>query len=139
MKSLKQDRTVQPKLRKEVWCLKCKSQGHDKDRCPVFANYMEGGGPMPLRPKAQTGPSAGPTLWCTICKVIGNHATDNCHLLQKFIQTPQQLFCNFYRLVGHDERNCRSYELMMDRTPTYRVQEETRPLDQSAGMVQTRF
>jgi hypothetical protein len=51
----------------------------------------------------------------------------------------QQLFCNFCRSVGHDERTCRSYELMMDRTPTYRVQAETRPLDQNAGMARQDF
>lgn len=51
---------------------------------------------------------------------------DNCHLLQKFVQTPQKLFCNFCRSVGHDERNFRSYELMMDRSPAYRIQAEMR-------------
>ena len=76
---------------------------------------------MPLRLKSQEGPSAGPALWCTICQVVGKHATDNCHLLQKFVQTLQQLFCNFYKLVRHDEHNCQIYEMMMHRTPAYRV------------------
>ena len=89
---------------------------------------------MPLRPKAQAGPSAGPALWCAIYQVARKHAMDNCHLLQKFVQTPQQLFCNFCKSIGHDECNYRSYELMMDRTPSYRVQAEMQPLDQSAGM-----
>jgi hypothetical protein len=71
-----------------------------KTIAPVFANYLAGGGPMPLRPEAQAGPSAGPALWCAICQVAGKHATDNCHLLQKYVQTPQQLFCNFCRSVG---------------------------------------
>jgi len=82
---------------------------------------------MPLRTEAQAGLSVGPALWCAICQVAGKHATNNCHLLQKFVQTPQQLFYNFCRSVGYDERNCRSYELMMDITPTYSVQAETRP------------
>ena len=51
---------------------------------------------MPLQLEAVAGPSVGPTLWCAICQVAGKHTTDNCHLLQKFVQTPQQLFCNFY-------------------------------------------
>jgi len=89
---------------------------------------------MPLRPEAQVGPSAGSALWCAICQVAGKHATNNCHLLQKFVQTPHQLFYNFYRLVGHDQLNCRSYELMMDRTPGNRVQAETRHPDQSTWM-----
>ena len=58
---------------------------------------------MPLRLEAKAGPSAGPVLWCTICQVVGKHMIDKSHLLQKFVQTPQQLFCNFYKLVGNDE------------------------------------
>ena len=73
---------------------------------------------MPLRLEAQVGPSVGPALWCAICQVAGKHTTNNFHLQKKFVQTPQ-LFCNFCRSIGHDERNYRSYELMMDRTPTY--------------------
>ena len=89
---------------------------------------------MPLRLEAQVGPSAGPTLWCAICPVAGKHATDNCHLLQRYVQAPQQLFCNFCRSVGHDEHTYRSYELMMDRTPAYRVRAKTWPLDQDVRM-----
>jgi len=84
---------------------------------------------MLLRLEVQAGPSALPALWCMICQIGGKNATDNCHLLQKYMLNLQQLFCNFGRLVGHDECSCRSYELMMDRTPTYRVQAETQPLD----------
>ena len=76
---------------------------------------------MPLRLEAQVGSSVAPTLWCMICQIPGKHMTDNCHLLQKYTQTPQQLFCNFHRLVGHDERICCSYELMMDQNPAYRM------------------
>lgn len=46
--SLKKDRAACPKVCEEFWCLKCKIQGHDKDHYPVFANYVAGGGPMPL-------------------------------------------------------------------------------------------
>ncbi len=125
MQSLKQEKMVQLKVREEVWCLKYKSQDHDKYHCSVFANYLAGGGPKPLRPEAQEGPSVGPALWCAICQVTGKHAMDNYHLLQKYVQAPQQLLFNFCRLVGHDEHTCRSYELMMDRTPAYKVQVET--------------
>lgn len=58
---------------------------------------------MPLRQEAPAGPSTGPAPWCVICQVAGKHVTNNCHLLQKFVQTPQQLFCDFCKLVGHDE------------------------------------
>lgn len=106
MKNLKQDRTVRQEACKEIWCWKCKGQGHAKDRCPVFANYIIGGGPTLLRPESQAGPSAGPVLWCAICQVVGKHMIDNCHLLQKFVQTLQHLFYKFCRLVGHDEHTC---------------------------------
>lgn len=139
MQSLKQDKTPRPEAREEVWCIKCRGQGHDKDHCQVFANYLAGVGPMSLRPEAQARPSAAPTLWCAICQIGGKHATDNCHLLQKYTQTSQQLFCNFCRSVRHDECTCRSYELMMDRTPAYRVQTKTRALDPNAGMAHTGF
>ena len=89
---------------------------------------------MPLRLKVQEGPSVAPTLWCAIFQIDGKHATNNYHLLQKYTQNLQQLFYNFCRSVGHNEHTCRSYELMMDRTPTYRVQAESQPLDQNAGM-----
>lgn len=69
---------------------------------------------MPLRSEAQVGPSATPALWCEICQIGGKHATNYYHLLQKYMQNSQQLFCNFYRSVGNDEYTYRSYELMMD-------------------------
>lgn len=135
MQSLKQDRTAHPKVRDKVWCIKCKGQGHDKSHCLVFARYLTVGGPMPLKLEAQARPSVVPIIWCMICEIGGKHDTDNCHLLQKYTQNSQELFCNFYISVEHDEHTCRIYEMMMDWTPTYRVQAETRPLDQNVGMV----
>ena len=84
MQSLKQDRTTCPEVHEEVFCIKFKGQGHDKDHCLVFVNYLEGGGPMPLRPEAQEGSGTTPTLWCMICHIGGKHAIDNFHLLQKY-------------------------------------------------------
>jgi len=60
MQSLKQDRTAHLEAHEEVWCIRCKGQGHDKD-------YLAGGGTMPLRPEEHAGPKAAPTLWCVIC------------------------------------------------------------------------
>lgn len=92
MKILNHDRAPQLEAREEVWCIKCKGQSHDKDHYLVFTNYLAGGGPMPLRPEAQVGPSVAPTLWCAICQDGGKHMMNNCHLLQKYTQTSQQLF-----------------------------------------------
>jgi len=54
-------------VHEEVWCVKCKGRGHDKDQCLIFENYVVGGAIIPLRLKAQVGPSATSTLWCMIC------------------------------------------------------------------------
>ena len=94
---------------------------------------------MPLRPEAQEGTSAVPALWCAIYQIGGKHTTDNCHLLQNYTQMSQQLFCNFCRSEGHDECTCRSYELMMDRTPAYRVQIKMRALDPNTGITRVGF
>lgn len=50
---------------------------------------------MPLRLEAQEGPSVAPVLWCMICQAGGKHTTDNCHLLQKYTQTPNNYFAFF--------------------------------------------
>lgn len=124
--NLKKDKEAKPEVRAKVQCLKCKSQGHGKEHCPVFVKFITRGGPTPLRLEAPAGPSVGATLWCTIFQVARKDATDNCHLLQNFIQTQQQLFYDFCKFVGHDERYCHSSELIMERTPMYHMQVETR-------------
>ena len=139
MQSLKQDRAPLPEACEEVWCIKCKGQGDDKDHCPVFANYLARVGPMLLRIEVQAGPSVAPALWCAIYQIGGKHTTDNCHLLQRYTQTPQQLFYNFCKSVGNAERTYCNYELMMDQTPAYMMQTKTRALDPDAGLACTGF
>lgn len=43
MQSLKQDKVPQSEVHEEVWCIKCKGQGHDKDHCLTVPNYLVGG------------------------------------------------------------------------------------------------
>ena len=101
----------------DIWCLRCKAQGHTKDNCPVFAEYLASGAPNPL-PQTQ-----GP--WCEICKTQG-HQPQQCPLLQKYVQTPNNLYYVFCSSIRHDEQNFRAYDLMLDRKhDTYRVQAET--------------
>jgi len=50
---------------------------------------------MLLRSEVQVGPSAAPASWCAICQIGKKYAMDNYHLLQKYMQNSQQLFCNF--------------------------------------------
>jgi len=88
MQSLKEEKAPRLEAQEEVWCIKCRSRGHDKDHCLVFASYLAVGGPIPLWPEAPMEPSMDPSLWCTIFQVGGKNNMDNCHLLQKFTQTP---------------------------------------------------
>lgn len=124
MQSLKQEKVARPEVHEEVWCIKCKGQGHHNDHYLIFTNYLTPRRPILLRPKAQAGLRTAPSHWCTIYQVGRKHNTNNYHLLQKFTESPQQLFFNFCRLVGRNEQEYRSYELLMDRTPAYRMRTE---------------
>jgi hypothetical protein len=45
--------------------------------------------------------------------------------MQKYVQTPTNLYCTFYKLVGHDDRDCRAYDLMHERSrDIYKIQGE---------------
>jgi hypothetical protein len=76
--------------------------------------YLAVGAPNPL-------PGGG---YYEICKKWGHHPTE-CPLLQKYQSTPKNLFCNFCKSVGHEEKDCRAFDLLRERTSDiYRIQEE---------------
>jgi hypothetical protein len=33
----------------DIWCIGCKSEGHDKEKCPLFNEYLASGAPNPLK------------------------------------------------------------------------------------------
>jgi hypothetical protein len=33
----------------DVWCVICISEGHDKEHCPLFHEYLASGAPIPLK------------------------------------------------------------------------------------------
>ena len=35
-------------IREEVWCTKCRTEGHSKEHCLVYAEYLAAGAPNPL-------------------------------------------------------------------------------------------
>jgi hypothetical protein len=35
--------------------------------------------------------------------------------MQKYVQTPTNLYCTFYKSVGHNDRDCRAYDLIHER------------------------
>jgi hypothetical protein len=33
----------------DVWCVRCRSEGHNKEHCPLFHEYLASGAPSPLK------------------------------------------------------------------------------------------
>jgi hypothetical protein len=45
--------------------------------------------------------------------------------MQKYVQTPTNLYCTFCNSVGHDDRDCKAYYLMHERSrDIYNIQGE---------------
>jgi hypothetical protein len=76
---------------------------------------METGVPNPF-------PTGGP--WCDIFKTHG-HDPYHCPMMQKYKKVPKSSYFIFCKLVGHDDKDCRTMELMREITSnTYRVKVE---------------
>ena len=54
LRDMKKDKTS----REEVWCTQCRSEGHDRDQCPVARTYLNTGAPNQFNPGV---------LYCDIC------------------------------------------------------------------------
>jgi hypothetical protein len=62
--------------------------------------------------------------YCKICKKWDHHPTE-CPLLHKYQSTPRNLFYNFCKSVGHEEKDCRTFNLMSECTSDmYKIQKE---------------
>jgi hypothetical protein len=60
--------------------------------------------------------------WCEICITHG-HDPYHCPMMQKYQTIPKSTFCNFYNSVGNEGKDCRTFEIMKERTSgTYRMQ-----------------
>jgi hypothetical protein len=90
----------------DIWCIRCRSKGHDKEHCPLFNEYLASGTLSPL--KQVTLP------WCEVCR--NQHHPGEYYYMQKYVQTPTNLYCTFCKLVGYNDRYCRSYDLMHERS-----------------------
>ena len=76
---------------------------------------MATGMPNPLPPGG---------LWCEICKKLG-HDPYHCMMMQKYQIVPNNSYFTFRKLVGHDDKDCRTMDLMRERKSyLYRVQVE---------------
>jgi hypothetical protein len=101
--------------REVVWCTLCRIEGHHKNECPTFAQYMEKGVPNPF-------PIGGPS--CEICKMHGQDPY-YCPMMQRYKKVPKSSYCNFFKSVGHDDKDCRMMEMMREITSNNcRVQSE---------------
>jgi hypothetical protein len=114
VKDMKKDKGKEK--REDIWCITCKLEGHDKDHCPLFHEYLASRAHSPL--KQATVP------WCNVYRT--RHRPSECYYIQKYVQTPTNIYCTFCKFVGHDEKDCRAYDLMHERSrDTYRIQGET--------------
>ena len=112
LQSLKKGKEV----REEVWCTRCRTEGHPKEQCPIFEQYLASGVPNPL---PQT---CG--LWCKICKQVG-HRPQDYHMVQKYTKTSKNIYCTFCSSIGHDDNHYRALDMMMERTQDiYAMQSE---------------
>jgi hypothetical protein len=79
-------------------------EGHHKNDCPTFVQYMATGLPNPL--------SAG-GMWCEICKTHG-HDRYHCPMMQKYQEVTNNAYCTFCKSVKHDDKDCRTMDLMRE-------------------------
>jgi hypothetical protein len=100
--------------KREVVCCKlCRTKGQHKNECLTFAQYLATRVPNPF-------PSRGP--WCEICKTHG-HGPYHFPIMHKYKTVPKNIYSIFCKSVGHGDRDCRTLELMREKTSdTYRVQ-----------------
>lgn len=114
----------------DLWCIRCWVSGHIKDQCPLLANYMQVGGPSLICLGENRDPimsrlgSSGPALWCDDCRVAGQHDTNHCPQIGAYVPELKQQWCELFLSVGHDEKKCRTYDLMMDHGNLYRVKSD---------------
>lgn len=113
LQDIKKGKEVRSSMQSEVWCIKCKVEGHYKVKLPVYRDYSGTRMPSPLKPGLSVGPSIGLNVWCSICEVADQHFMDYCHMLKIYVRSPKKLFCNYCISLGHDEKHCQSYDLMM--------------------------
>ena len=92
-------------VREEVWCTRCKEEGHDREHYPAVREYLNTGAPSPFKQNV---------LYCEICRTTGQHRPKDFYLLQRYVQTPKNPYCKFCKSVGHNEEECRSFDLMRE-------------------------
>ena len=101
--------------REYIWCVNCKSEGHDKEHFPLFHEYLAFGAPSPL--KQVTLP------WCEVCR--NRHHPGECYYLQNYLHTPTNMYFTFCKSVRKNDKDCRAYDLMHEISrDIYKIQGE---------------
>jgi hypothetical protein len=101
--------------REDIWCVRCRLEGHDKEHYLVFHEYLALGASSLL--KQVTFP------WNEVC--INRYHPSECYYMQKYVQTPAKVYCTFSKSIGHDDIDCRAYDLMHERSrDVYKIQGE---------------
>jgi hypothetical protein len=80
--------------REDIWCIRCKSEGRDKENCPLFNECLASGALNPLKQSI--------VPWCEVCRT--RHFPGECYYMQKYVETPTNIYCTFCKFVGHDEK-----------------------------------
>ncbi len=105
----------------EVWCTRCKTEGHDKEQCPALRNYLNTGAPSPFNNNV---------LYYEIYRKTGQHRPRDFYFLQRYVQVAKNFYCKFCKSMGHNEELCCSFNLIMERTQdSYRVQDDAQGHD----------
>jgi hypothetical protein len=90
-------------------------EGHDKEHYPLFHEYLASRAPIPL--KQVTLP------WCEVCR--NRHHPVECYYMKTYVQTPKNVYFTFCKSAGHDDRDCRAYDLIHVRSrDIYKIQGE---------------
>jgi hypothetical protein len=61
--------------REDIWCIRCKSEGHDKEHFPLFHEYLASGAPSPLKQAI--------VPWCEVCRT--RHHPGECYYMKKYV------------------------------------------------------
>ena len=94
----------------------CRKNGNHKDNFLAFMNYVAGGAPNPLNTQG--------IPWCRVCQTRGPKFKE-CMYVQRILSAPTSLCCKLCRSVWHDERDCRSFQLLQEKTiDTYLMKNE---------------
>ena len=69
-------------------------------------NYVATGVPNPINTQGMP--------WCRICQTRV-HRSEECLYLQKIVIAPTSLYIKFGKSVGHDEKDCREFQLLQEK------------------------